>query len=282
VSRRTLLGAALAAITLAMPLAGQGSAPDTLARGGTPRDTVIPNRALFHRSDLYVAGAFVATTLALLPADRHLAELARDEDLLASGTLRELSKDVRFFGGSGPFLIGGSMYAVGRLAHIPRMAELALHGTEAVVVGSTVAGVIKLVAGRHRPYFSNDANPHDFSLFRGLKSDTAKSFPSGHATAAFSAAAAVVAETHEWWPRSTWYVAPLMFGGATAVGLSRMYDNQHWASDVVMGAAIGTFAGLKTVRFNHTHSGNKIDQVLLGMRVMPTRNGPALGYSAGF
>lgn len=247
-----------------------------------PGDTiVIPDRQLFHRSDLYVAGGFALATLALLPADRHLAELVRDEDLVASGTLKNLSRDVRFFGGPGPFIIGGTMYAVGRLGHIPRMAELALHGTEAVVVGSGVAGVIKVLAGRKRPYALNSSS-HDFSFLGGFKSDTAKSFPSGHSTAAFSAAAAVVAETHEWWPKSTWYVAPIMFGGAAAVGLSRMYDNQHWASDVVMGAAIGTFAGLKTVRFNHTHTGNTIDQVLLGARIVPTGNGTAVGYSLKF
>lgn len=245
-------------------------------------DSSIPDRQLFHRSDLYVAAGFAAATIALLPADRHLAQLARDEDLLNNGTLSRLSSDVKFFGGPGPYLIGAGLYAVGRLGHVPRMAELALHGTEAVVVGSAVAGVIKVVAGRNRPYVSNDASPHDFSFGRGLRNDSSMSFPSGHATAAFSAAAAVVAETHEWWPRSTWYVAPIMFGGATAVGLSRMYDNQHWASDVVMGAAIGTFAGLKTVRFNHTHTGNRIDQALLGLRVVPTANGLALATGGAF
>ena len=265
--KREFLVAALAASLVTGSVGAQAA----------PADSSIPDRQLFHRSDLYVAGAFALATVALLPADRHLSELARDEDLLQNSTLHHLSTDVRFFGGPGPFIIGGTMYAVGRLGHIPRMAELALHGTEAVVVGSAVATVIKLGAGRKRPYAAG-ANAHDFSFGRGFKSDSAKSFPSGHATAAFSAAAAVVAETHEWWPHSTWYVAPLMFGGATAVGLSRMYDNQHWASDVVMGAAIGTFAGLKVVRFNHTHAGNKLDRVLLGATVVPAPNGMALAW----
>lgn len=270
--KRALVGAILTALTATGSLGAQSA----------PRDSaVIPDNQLFHRSDLFVAGAFAVATVALLPADRHLSELARDEDLLNNGTLKRLSTDVRFFGGPGPFIIGGTMYLVGRFGHIPRMAELAVHGTEAVVVGSAVAGVIKVAAGRKRPYAAG-SNPHDFGFGRGFRSDTTKSFPSGHATAAFSAAAAVVAETHEWWPSSTWYVAPIMFGGATAVGLSRMYDNQHWASDVVMGAAIGTFAGLKTVRFNHTHTGNRLDQILLGTRIVPTANGTALAWNRSF
>ena len=68
-----------------------------------------------------------------------------------------------------------------------------------------------------------------------------------------------------------------LFGGAAVVGLSRMYADRHWASDVVMGAAIGTFAGLKTVRFNHTRTGNRIDRRLLGgatsLRVLPGASG---------
>jgi membrane-associated phospholipid phosphatase len=55
-----------------------------------------------------------------------------------------------------------------------------------------------------------------------------------------------------------------MYGGAALVGLSRMYNNRHWASDVITGAAIGTFAGTKVVRYHHTHPGNRIDRWLLG------------------
>ena len=53
------------------------------------------------------------------------------------------------------------------------------------------------------------------------------------------------------------YVAPCMYGGATLVGLSRMYHNKHWASDVVLGAAVGTFSGLKVVRYSHAHPDNR-------------------------
>lgn len=253
------------------------------AQAAPARDTAaIPDRQLFHRSDLYVAGAFAATTLALLPLDRHLTQEFRTDALLQNGTVQWFARQGRWLGGPGTLVIGGSMYAVGRLGRVPRMAELALHGTEAVLVGQVISGTIKNLAGRARPYATLDTNSYDFAFGRGTRDAKYKAFPSGHATSAFSAAAAVVAETREWWPQSTWYVAPIMFGGATMVGLSRIYDDQHWASDVMMGAAIGTFAGLKTVRFNHTRTGNKVDRILLGTRVTPTANGPALGYSLTF
>jgi membrane-associated phospholipid phosphatase len=266
---RRLLRGGLLLLTAASAARAQQVRPDS---------SPIPDQQLFHRSDLYVAAGFALGTVAMFPLDKHLAQRIRDEDLLSNSTVKRFADAGTFFGGPGPVIIGPSMYVVGRLARIPHMAELGLHGTEALAVGAGITGVLKMLAGRARPEFSNDTNPHDFGFGRGRKNQYA-SFPSGHATMAFSAAAAVVAETHEWWPRSTWYVAPVMFGGATAVGISRMYNDQHWASDVVMGAAIGTFAGLKTVRFNHTHTGNRIDRILLGTRVVPTPNGTAVAWN---
>jgi membrane-associated phospholipid phosphatase len=89
--------------------------------------------------------------------------------------------------------------------------------------------------------------------------------------AAFAAAAAVSAETSRWWPQTTYYlIGPALYGGAIAVGASRMYENRHWASDVIMGAAIGTFAGTKVVRYHRTHPTNSIDRWLLRASVSPS------------
>jgi membrane-associated phospholipid phosphatase len=54
-----------------------------------------------------------------------------------------------------------------------------------------------------------------------------------------------------------------LYGGATLVGVSRMYNNAHWGSDVVIGAAIGTFGGIKVVKYHHTRPGNRLDRWLL-------------------
>jgi membrane-associated phospholipid phosphatase len=74
-----------------------------------------------------------------------------------------------------------------------------------------------------------------------------------------------------------------MYGAATLVGLSRMYNNAHWASDVAVGAAIGTFAGIKIVRYNHGHTDNFVDRFFLGAMVKPAQNGGAeLGVSFSY
>lgn len=230
----------------------------------TPADSTRPNRPLFVRSDLYILGMYTAATVAMFPLDRRLAAAVRKPDLVANRDLRRVSSAFRFMGGPGPLLIGGGMYAVGRLAHVPRAAQLGLHGTEAILVGAATSGVIKVLLGRARPYISADTNPHNFAFGRGVRGSDYQSFPSGHTTSAFAAAAAVSTETAAWWPQTRWVFGPILYGGAALVGLSRIYDDKHWASDVIMGAAVGTFAGLKTVRFNQTHQGNRIDRLLLG------------------
>jgi len=98
--------------------------------------------------------------------------------------------------------------------------------------------------------------------------------------AAFALASTVTSESQRWWPRETWVVAPVTYGLATLVGLSRMYNNAHWASDVVLGAAIGTFSGIKVVRYSHGHSDNFIDRFFLGTTVSASPSGGAqVGFS---
>ena len=76
-----------------------------------------------------------------------------------------------------------------------KLADLGLHGTEALVVGELVAGVIKGTVGRQRPSVL-PRNSGSYELFRGFDDgDNFRSFPSGHSTSAFAAAAAVTSET---------------------------------------------------------------------------------------
>jgi len=68
-------------------------------------------------------------------------------------------------------------------------------------------------------------------------------------------------------------VGRVIYGGATLVGLARMYHDEHWASDVALGAAIGIFTGRRVVRWHHTHPGNRLDRILLGVSAARTADG---------
>jgi membrane-associated phospholipid phosphatase len=227
---------------------------------------------LFTYRDAILAGSFALAARVVHPLDDLLARRLQDSSTQANRKLQLLASFVRTTAAPGAYVIGGTMYAAGRLADNRKLASLGLHGTEALVVGEATATLLKILVGRQRPYVGpRDAN--SYQLLRGLRDNDYRSFPSGHAVAAFAAAAAVTAETSRNDPSSTWLVAPLMYGGAALVGVSRMYNNQHWASDVLVGAGIGTFAGLKVVRFHDSHSGNRIDRFFLAASLVPDERG---------
>lgn len=221
-------------------------------------------KPLFTPLDLVALGSFAVLTVAITPADQELANFVQDSGLQSNTLLRRSAIFVREVATPGSIIIGSTLYIVGRSGGNERMAELGLHGLEALAVGGGVTFVLKGLIGRARPYRGLD-NPRNFGLGRGFANEDYRSFPSGHTVMAFAAAAAVTSTTDKWWPNATWYVGPAMYGGATLAGVSRMYNNKHWASDVVVGAAIGTFAGLKIVRFSDSDPDNWIDKTFLSI-----------------
>lgn len=201
-------------------------------------------------------------TAAIAPLDRHFASLLQNPRAQQNRFLRRSATGFRVLGFPGSLGIAAGLYIVGRLDNQRRLQDLGLHGTEAILISAGAATGIKVLAGRARPYLAVD-KPRDFALGRGFSGDDYRSFPSGHATVAFAFASTISRETQMWWPRSRWYLGGLLYGGATMVGMSRMYNNAHWASDVLGGAAIGTIVGLKVVKYHHSHPGNAVDRALL-------------------
>jgi membrane-associated phospholipid phosphatase len=272
-------------LSLAPPLSAQDAAKaDTTADGRkvVPRDTAHAERhqTLFTYRDAVMAASFAGLTVAMFPVDRRVAERLQTEHLQTQRFLDRSATGVEWITSPGAFVIGGGLYAVGRLAKKPNLADLGWHGTEAVLISSGVTGLLKGVLGRARPFVTADTLAHDFKFGGGFANSDRQSFPSGHTTTAFAAASAVTSEVRRMWPKYTWYAAPVLYGGATLVGLSRMYHNKHWASDVVLGAAVGTFSGLKVVRYSHAHPDNQIDKVMLHATVAPDGHGGGyLGFT---
>jgi membrane-associated phospholipid phosphatase len=270
-SRPIIALLSLAALQVA-PVAGTLAAQDSSStRVIAPFDTQHVHKTLFTWRDAALAGGFTALTIAMFPVDRHIAGQLQNPNTQANRFFDNAATGVELITTPGAYVIGGGMYAIGRWGGHPTLQDVGWHGTEAVLLSSAVTGFLKAVLGRARPYVVADTNPHDFKFGGGFTSTERQSFPSGHTTTAFAAAAAVTSEMRRLHPDAVWYVAPVLYGGATMVGLSRMYHNKHWASDVVLGAAIGTFSGLKVVRYSHTHPDNKLDRFMLhtSLAMMP-------------
>lgn len=242
---------------LAMPLhtAAQAAAADTSGR----------REGLFEPGDLYWAGGFVAATIVLAPLDRSLARAIQDSSLQASKLLRVSATGVRVLASPGGVVLGTGVYAAGRVGGYRDVAQLGLHTAEAVLIADGITGVIKMAAGRQRPRVDTET-PYSFRFMGGFRGDAYRSFPSGHTTSAFAAASAATEEVGYLWPENKKWVGVVLYGAAGLAGISRVYNNAHWASDVAVGAMIGSFTGWKVARYHHDHPGNDIDRIFLGRR----------------
>jgi undecaprenyl-diphosphatase len=115
--------------------------------------------------------------------------------------------------------------ATGRRAEARRMSSAL--GIESFLTNV----VIKSVVGRVRPERPATEGPLPYNMRVPITS----SFPSGHATAAFTAAVFLSDDGAQ--------LAPLWFTVAGVVAFSRVYVRMHHASDVVAGAALGLAIG---------------------------------------
>lgn len=187
--------------------------------------------------------------------------------------------------------LGGlATYGIARLVKARSVADVALHATEAVVLGSLTSQVIRGPLGRARPDAADPQfeNQYDFAWFKGFTSFDHRAYPSIHASSSFAAGTVILMETHRRVPGATWYVAPIAAAIAIGPAYSRLYLGRHWASDILMGGFLGTFYGMRVVNYNHDHPDNKFDRLFLGpavssgLQVMPQPGGFSFSYSRQF
>lgn len=160
-----------------------------------------------------ILGAGGAASLAVHPADRRLTRSA-------VSSIFEEPLDPGQVIGDGWMNIGGAVgtYLIGRATHNVRVATVGGELIRAQIVAGALTEGLKISARRTRP------------------DGTHLSFPSGHASATFATATVLDREFG-------WKVGLPAYAVATAVGISRMSENKHYASDVIFGAAIGLVAG---------------------------------------
>jgi membrane-associated phospholipid phosphatase len=130
-----------------------------------------------------------------------------------------------------PAMIG--LYGVGLLTKNRKVQYTGLQAFKALVLSAGVTGSIKYITQRERPYQTDNINNFHFIW----NSFHYNSFPSGHTSDAFAMASVIGYNI-----KNKYWQIPI-YAVATGVGLSRIHDNKHWASDVVLGAAIGYCVG---------------------------------------
>jgi membrane-associated phospholipid phosphatase len=211
-----------------------------------------------HGSDVIFIAPLAGATAVLIATDRQTAEDGKE--FSANATHQSVSNAVSRFGTAYVDAgIAGAFYLVGRLTGNAKAKETGLLAGEALIDSGIVAQVLKLATQRPRP--GNDHGHGDFL-------EGGSSFPSGHATAAWSLAAVVAAEYH-----NHLWVQVLSYSLASLVSAARYTSNNHFLSDSLVGSAIGFAIGRYVYRAHHDPS---VDGVTIKASKIPAKYIPSV------
>jgi membrane-associated phospholipid phosphatase len=134
--------------------------------------------------------------------------------------------------------------------------------TQAYLSAALIETSMKYLTGRQRPSYYDPKTGQNDNIFHGPffqftkdkngthpPSNAYTSFPSGHTTVAFAAATVFAMEY-----KDTKWAPILAYSASSLIGLSRIMQNAHWASDVLVGAALGFLCGRQVVNNYHRYA----------------------------
>ncbi len=167
--------------------------------------------------------------------------------------IHETSPQITEFGANYGIGFVGAFGVYSLIAKDRKALHTSLLAAQAAITSGAWVRVGKILTGRERPSATYTDFHHDFwwgpfqqfdsriSAHRGVASFDA--FPSGHTATAFSIASAFA---HQYADKKA--VPVIAYTIASLVGISRLSEHDHWASDVFAGACIGYLCGKQVVK----------------------------------
>lgn len=198
---------------------------------------------LSERKALHVAGAAGLTLTLIATVDEPVYRGVQDANRFSETTEAIASPGDaydRFGITKAAGLTAGAFAVSGTLLRNRKMTRTSVRLAEALVLSRLATGAAKTLIGRSRPHTGDGA--HTADPFVTDADHNSLSFPSGHTSQAF-ALATVIARTYD-----TPYVQVPVYGFAVSQAVQRIDSGKHWLSDVVAGAALGTFIGRVVTR----------------------------------
>ena len=155
---------------------------------------------------------------------------------------------------SASMLTGGLIFKDKKLLETTRLL------VESYLISGAIAQLGKRVFGRARPYTGEGPSKFEPFKFRGARDR--RSFPSGHATSAFSMMTVLAKQYDQWWIKIPAYTV------AISVAMQRMDSRNHWGADVIVGGAIGYSVGSALVnRYKQQSNRVSMNPYIFGNRV---------------
>ncbi|HVX27495.1 MAG TPA: phosphatase PAP2 family protein [Parafilimonas sp.] len=202
---------------------------------------------------IYGASVAAFSVLADEPIQRSATKIHDNNKTVAS-----VSSYVTKFGGKYELYSLAALGGYGFIFNNKKMQTTTLLATQAYLTSGLIESIAKYITGRQRPSYNDPNQPEAEPTFRGpgyslghniYNHKISTSFPSGHTTVIF-AAATVFAKEY----KNTPWVPVVAYSAASLVGLSRITENKHWATDVIVGATLGYLCGGQVVNNYHRYA----------------------------
>jgi membrane-associated phospholipid phosphatase len=252
-----LLSSSLAAQSEPAPTPDESkTSPETQATDETPKPLQLPvlkkddffSRGFVHQmmadqKTIWTSPAHIKKSDAkwLLPLAAGTGVLLMEDTAIShhfddKTSLQNTSTKVSNLGLYSTWGVPGAFLAIGKLGGNEHMVDTGEKGFQAAIYSTVVMQGLKVLTNRARPGDGGNG-----SFFSG-----GTSFPSGHSMEAWALAKVISDE----YPNKR-FVKIGMYSFATAISLSRITAERHYASDVLVGSALGYMIGNFVMRDHH-------------------------------
>ena len=155
--------------------------------------------------------------------------------------------------GKSSIVLFGGAYAYSLLMGDARSKEIGLVGLESFAVSGVASLVLKMSFSREQPNVATRSGGTfygPFAFFRQSQNSGKgwsffDAFPSGHTATVFAAATTIADLCSSPW------ISAASYSVASMVGVSRIMEQTHWASDVFVGSIVGYYSTKLVEKLNN-------------------------------